>query len=145
MQQIITYIISVFAFRRPVVAVFPHIFVPNIGHLQNIIRHMTCLYTRAWSQANSTTCPSFIWFVSTSYTLHFVIYALAPSHCCPHHLNLFCYSIVIISFMPSLSPNSLHMNLFVTLAPCIHSISLMSVAWTYILSSLQCHIAYTCT
>jgi len=70
----------------------------------------------------------------TSYSIHFFIQSMSSfRNTCPYHLNLFCYSISIMSSIPSLSLNSLLGTLSFTLTLHIH---------LTILCSLKCHLIF---
>ena len=67
----------------------------------------------------------------TSYSIHFFTQSVSSfRNTCPYYRNLFCYSISIISFIPSLSLNSLLGALSFTLTLHIHLTILISACWS---------------
>ena len=73
------------------------------------------LWSTSWSGA------------STSYAIHFFTQSVSSFRStCPYHRNLFCYSINVISSIPSLSLNSLLGTLSFTLTLHIHLTILIS-------------------
>jgi len=63
---------------------------------------------------------------STSYSIHFFTQSVSCfCSTCPHHCNLFCCSINIISSIPSLSLNSLLGTLSFTLTVHIHLLTIL--------------------
>jgi len=68
---------------------------------------------------------------STSYSIHFFTESVSAFRStCPYHRNLFCYSINIISSIPSLSLNSLLGTLSFVLTLQIHLTILISAHWS---------------
>jgi len=68
---------------------------------------------------------------STSYSIHFFTQSVSSFRSiCPYHYNLFCCCINIISFIPSLSVNSLLGTLSFTLTLHIHLTILISACWS---------------
>jgi len=71
-------------------------------------------------------CPSFLGLLvglapSTSCSIHFFTQSLSSFHStCPYHHNLFCCSIEIMSFNPSLSLNPLLATVSFCLTPHVH-------------------------
>jgi len=97
----------------------------------SLINFLHFLWSTAHLSGQSIT-PSFMWPASMSYTFYFIIHAFFTQPFssllkkCPYHLNLCRCITVIISPISSLSLNSLHKNLSVTLTPHIHLIILIS-------------------
>ena len=74
---------------------------------------------------------------STSYSIHFVTQSVSSfRNKCPYHRNLFCY-ISIMSYIPSLSLNSLLGTLSLTLTLHIHLTILISARWSATSFSFQ--------
>jgi len=77
--------------------------------------------------------PSPLWSTSWSGTIHFILHTFLHSiivfflHTCPHQRSLLCCSTEIISSNPSLSLNSLHGTLSITLTPHIYLTILVCV------------------
>ena len=88
-----------------------------------------------WQCFSVTSLPSFLWSASRSYTFHFITMHfftqsfLSFLTTCPYYLNLYCCTSVIISSIPSLSLNSLNVNLSAILTTHIHLIILISACW----------------
>ena len=79
---------------------------------------------------------------SDSHSTHFFTQSVSSFHStCPHHRNLCCYSINIISTIPSLSLNSLLGTLSFTLTLHIHLITTYHKGCHKTVSSSHCTVA----
>jgi len=88
-----------------------------------------CMLGNLFAQPLSTSFLVYllVWSPPTSYSIHFFTQSVSSfRNKCPYHRKLFCYSINIISSIPSLSLNSLLGTLSFTLTLHIHLTILIS-------------------